>query len=280
MAKETITSASPPGAGRTLDAYLQMTDGTTVSTAARSVQAVGRPSTLASGSFFSNLGAAGTRVFSRSRLANNYVPATGDGTIIAAGIDHRLTRPTNSPISEEAGAIRVVVTMKVTGVPAVFPSASGPASDWGICFYGNTNLAGMANMQSSAPVNSNAGFSFACNAAGNPVYVTRQTTFSVGAPDEIFVLSAADMTKWCYFDIRFIGATPTSDATLECVLNGQSVLQRNWGAGTLLPTAASIGANFLGAFRPIIGTASGSGITSLQIAFVRVIKGPTFASLF
>lgn len=276
-----MTNASPPGAGRSLDVWLSLLEGATISTASRGASYFGRQLGVGSGTQFTNAGAAGTKVFQTGRLGNNYVPGTGDATIFGAGADHYIAAPPFDSSGEEVGAIRMIVTMKVTGLPAVFPSASGAASDFGWMFYGNSNLAGMSNTQSSNPVNANAGFGFACNAAGEPVFVSRSTFASAGLPDEITVVKAGgDLTQWNTFDVRFAAATPTSRATLTLVLNGESVLTRTWITNAALPTAATIGANYLGVFRPIIGTASGSGVTSLQVSFIRVIKGPTFSSLF
>lgn len=280
MAKETITTPSSPGAGRTFDVLLQLLEGTTISTASRSNNAVGRASGLSLGSIFSTAGGGGSKVFQNGMLANNFAAATGDAQIWAIGADHLIAQPTYDQSGQEVGALRFICTMKVTGLPATFPTNSGPASDFGLCFYGNSNLAGMSNMFSTAAVNGNSGFGFACDTAGHPAFVVRKTQLSGGAADEVTVLSTAFvMTDWCTWDIRLAGATVNSPATLTAVVNGVTVLTRSWSSNTL-PTAATMGANYLGAFRPIVGTASGSGVTSLQVAYARLIKAPTFSALF
>jgi hypothetical protein len=58
---------------------------------------------------------------------------------------------------------------------------------------------------------------------------------------------------------RFQAATPNSDAQFAIFINGIQVLSRDWGAGTLLPTPATVvNATVLGYLRPVIRAAQES----------------------
>jgi hypothetical protein len=49
------------------------------------------------------------------------------------------------------------------------------------------------------------------------------------------VASGLDTTNWNAYEIRFIGATPTTEAVVKVLVNGVQVAQALYGAGTLLP---------------------------------------------
>lgn len=44
-----------------------------------------------------------------------------------------------------------------------------------------------------------------------------------------------DITEWNLLEMRFIGATDTTDAVFKTLINGVPLTSFNWGAGTLLP---------------------------------------------
>ena len=57
------------------------------------------------------------------------------------------------------------------------------------------------------------------------------------------IAGVADMTKYNRYEIRLLGPTPTGEASVKFLINGNPQLTLNYGAGTVLPSQKLVGSN-------------------------------------
>lgn len=118
---------------------------------------------------------------------------------------------------------------RVLGILA-FDSAAGLGS-------GDIGLEVTPNGNYDFVVGLTLGFRLAATAAGAVSLQIRQNTG--GALTANQVVGNVDVNDWHAYEMRFIGATATTEGLFKALLDGQPVAQFSYGAGTILPGFAN-----------------------------------------
>lgn len=278
MSTTIATSSSPPGAGRSLDANIEMRAGTTAQlsvafsgTARTSIDnRVSGGGSWNGGGSFTNTGTTnfGTQL---QRTCNRYGTAGNAGTCTGPlNLVFPIVQPVNDLQDDAAwNNWRYIFTICRTGIGA------GP-TDSGISFA--TNSATMSSIFNPS-ISPTVGFGAFFDATGNLWWASRpDNTPNVPAPD-LVQLTTDTCLQWHEIEFRFQGAQLGANATAVVVVDGIETVRRDWGVGTDLPTPTSFGSDIYG-FGLMLGKNAQAYVDSIYFSQIRVIAAPTFEALF
>lgn len=121
------------------------------------------------------------------------------------------------------------------------------------------------------------GFGFSQTASGQMSFIRRQ---GVGGPFTATVVrNAGDLGAWHSYEVRVIGAKPTTNALLKVFIDGLQVLSLDWVTDALPMPLASNGTWGYQTVLTAHGAGVGGGNAGFCVNRVRFMVGPTEQSL-
>lgn len=283
MSFTVVTSSSPVGAGRIIDCSVDFDGGniTSFSTGFTSAARTAFGGRL-TGSALSYVGTGGVTNSAtvaggtqKSRFCNRYGSAGVSG-FQSSPIN--MCMPTVQPVNNlqndaSINNMRFIFTIARSG-----SSAQAFPQDCGICFAPNTTQLGTVFSLSAIQ---QTGFGVFYDAAGALWWASRPTLLPVNTPaPDLVQLTTDDGTEWHEIEFRFQAAQKGTDATVNVIVDGVDTLSRNWGAGTLLPTAASTGLASIFGFGLLYGHNNASFVDAFYCSQIRFVAASTFSSMF
>ena len=268
MSREAAVSSIAPGSARSLDIFWPFAVGSTQVVFSRGgVEKAGGITEFAGG---------GAGAIVSTRYRGRWCRQLGSAAAANAGHalnwSHYIPQP---PTVRGAGLIAGLddlACFRFYAVVAIAPPAAGaPALDVGIQLAaGNTSFYHYGNNAAGAA------FQITGTAALPNVMKYRVRKVLAGVPVEVDVpgLTLAD---WNVYEWRFIGPTPTQEAQLRAYVNGRALVTHSYGAGTILPEPERAGPSY--GFAPFVLNMSGAAVPAVYVAAMRMICGPTEASL-
>jgi hypothetical protein len=282
MSQTVFTSASPPGSGRSFDAWIDIptmcvfpvTQGFAQNWQAfNEVRCAG---TAAAG--YSNFNAAfgtpnagNTKVgLYRGRMCARL---SNVGGLIQCNIVPLIQQFQKPPfnITNDGPFVWRYIAVVATGPCAVIANPG----DNGLLFQPGVVQSGQ--VEGGAGFGGRSGFGFFWDGAGIPNWVSHRNLASL-APDEVVPLATVPDNDWHSVEIRITGATQQSDAQVVLVYDGISLIQRNWAAGTLLPDFSS-DPNLM-QLTCVFMNGNPGFPSNVYMSEFRVMGGPTLSSLF
>jgi hypothetical protein len=285
MSLTVVTSASPVGAGRIIDCSVDLNTGnignyTTTFTSATRAAFCGR----LTGSSLSYGGTAGitnsgtnSGGTQKDRFCNRYgAAAPGSAGFFTSPVN--MIMPIVQPVHKleddaQINNMRFIFTMCRTGITAqAFPN------DCGISFAPNT--AQIGNIFVSSAIQQ-VGFGVFYDGAGDLWWASRPTLLPVNSlPPDAIKLTTDGGLDWHEIEFRFQSAQLGADATVNVIVDGVDTITRNWGVGTLLPTAASAGLSTIFGFGLMGGHSAASIVDAMYLSQIRFVAASTFSAMF
>lgn len=281
MSFNTFVGASPPGAGRNVEAWIDTVhllrdSGTTQAFAAaapprslariggQAATLVGQPNTA-----FNTVGNFQAGLY-RGRICYKFTPAGAPNISCIYGPNTQFQKPPFNITSDEPYIWRHVAVM-ATGPcgPQAFPV------DAGFMFTRAQLTTGFSQSTGAGGITA---FGLYWDANGRPTWYSRRTQVPGPSDENIPLPNNPGDQDWHAVEFRFVGATSLSDATVALLFDNVTVIQRNWGPGTLLPDYSSDPTMVGSCGQIAIGGTSFS--SALYVSEFRVIGAPLFQALF
>lgn len=256
-----LIGASSPGSGRFIDILWPNNFATT--------QGIERLGNGAGAAVMASNGTVGAGVLYKGRwslpLPFSAVTATGLSWSSAFKLSPPVEKGSGNLLGlDDVGCFRVMVIQAFTG-PV---TAVGSLMDVGFQLLPGAGMQGMVKDTWNGM-----GFFYTGPNAIN--YRVRKTKAS--APyDYDAVIPNIITADWNAYEIRYVGPSSVADGVMKAYVNGILVASHAYGAGTILPQPVTTAPTY--GFLPVVWNGI-NGATTAPVAQVRVIAGPTEASL-
>lgn len=136
-----------------------------------------------------------------------------------------------------------------------------------------------ANVGANGIIAGAAGFGFCQTAAGDVSFIRRAVAGVAPVTSTVILSTTANsLVLWRTYEIRIVGATPTNNAQLKVLINGNRVLTLDWvndGIGSPLASTGVFG--YITTLSALCANAGGPG--GMVVQRVRFMAGPTESSL-
>jgi hypothetical protein len=282
MSLGTFTSASPPGAGRDIEAWIDFDSSARVvanqafasppimyqmtRNAGQQAATVGPQNAAFSSAQLNNMRLG----IYRGRVAWRFPNTNGAAPILTCQYPTAMRQYQKPPfnITSDGPFVWRYVLVCAAG-PC---TAQATPFDNGIIFE-NTTTQSNGIFGTGSPIS---GYGVYWGPDGRLHWASHRTLTN-SFPDEDIIIAPADQ-DWHSIEFHITGASQQADAQVAVIYDGISLVSRNWAAGTVLPDYSS-DANWLNQICTF-GNGSLGFPTFLYLSEFRVMAGPTLSSLF